>query len=167
MAGKTDFAQDEWRALLQSPMIAGIAVSAADPSGIFGMLKESMVSARALFSAKTDPNADALVKAVAAEFETSEGRTLAQQGLKESLTGSAPGEIKSKAIDALKRVAAILDAKAPADAAAYKTWLAGVAKSVAEAASEGGFLGFGGVQVSDAEKATLAEISSALGIPSV
>jgi hypothetical protein len=35
---------------------------------------------------------------------------------------------------------------------------------VAEAASEGGFLGIGGVQVSEAEKATLAEISNALGL---
>jgi hypothetical protein len=31
-------------------------------------------------------------------------------------------------------------------------------------AKEGGFLGFGGVQVSDAEKVTLAEMSSALGL---
>jgi hypothetical protein len=37
-----------------------------------------------------------------------------------------------------------------------------IAEHVAEAASEGGLLGFGGVKVSDAEKATLAEISSAL-----
>jgi len=35
---------------------------------------------------------------------------------------------------------------------------------VAEASTEGGFLGFGGVRVSDAEKATLTEISSALGL---
>jgi hypothetical protein len=34
---------------------------------------------------------------------------------------------------------------------------------VTEASKEGGFLGFGGVQVSDAEKATLAQIASALG----
>ena len=32
----------------------------------------------------------------------------------------------------------------------------------AEAGKEGGFMGFGGVAVSDAEKATLAEISTAL-----
>jgi hypothetical protein len=37
-------------------------------------------------------------------------------------------------------------------------------QAVAEAAPEGGFLGFGGVRVSDAEKATLAEISGALGL---
>jgi hypothetical protein len=35
---------------------------------------------------------------------------------------------------------------------------------VAEASTEGGFLGFGGVRVSEAEKATLAEISGALGV---
>jgi hypothetical protein len=59
-------------------------------------------------------------------------------------------------------VAALLDAKAPNDAAAFKSWLQSISQQVAEAAKEGGFLGFGGVQVSDAEKATLAEISSAL-----
>ena len=36
---------------------------------------------------------------------------------------------------------------------------------VAEAAKEGGFLGIGGVAVSDAENATLAEISNALKLP--
>jgi hypothetical protein len=34
---------------------------------------------------------------------------------------------------------------------------------VAEASAEGGFLGIGGVQVSEAEKATLGDISKALG----
>jgi hypothetical protein len=34
---------------------------------------------------------------------------------------------------------------------------------VAEAASEGSFLGFGGVRVSEAEKATLDDIAAALG----
>jgi hypothetical protein len=38
----------------------------------------------------------------------------------------------------------------------------GVAQKAAEAGTEGGFLGFGGVAVSDAEKATLVEISAAL-----
>jgi hypothetical protein len=35
---------------------------------------------------------------------------------------------------------------------------------VAEASKEGGFLGFGGVQVSEAERTTLAEISAALNL---
>ena len=66
---------------------------------------------------------------------------------------------------ALKATAALLDAKGGPDAAPFKTWLAGVAKSVAEAAPEGGFLGFGGIQVSETEKTTVAQIAAALGVP--
>ncbi len=55
-------------------------------------------------------------------------------------------------------------AKAPGDAAAFKGWLRQISQGTAEAASEGGgLLGLGGVQVSEAEKAPLAEISQALG----
>jgi hypothetical protein len=56
----------------------------------------------------------------------------------------------------------VVDAKAPGDTAAFKSWLRQISQHVAEAAKEGGFLGIGGVAVSEAEKATLAEISSAL-----
>ena len=99
-ARKTDFSSDEWKLLLQSPIIAGIAVSAADPSGLIGMMKESMASARALLQATADPNADALVKAVAGDFETSEGRGLAQDGVKATLTGAGkPADIVAKALE--------------------------------------------------------------------
>ena len=57
----------------------------------------------------------------------------------------------------------LLTRKLPSDAAAYKAWLLQIANNVAEASKEGGFLGFGGVDVSDAEKATLTEIAAALG----
>ena len=33
MATKANFTPDEWKSLLQSPLLVGIAVSAADPSG--------------------------------------------------------------------------------------------------------------------------------------
>ena len=95
---------------------------------------------------------------------TSEGRGLAQDGLKALLGGGKPTDIKPKALDALKAVSALVSSKAPTDAIAYKIWLAGVAKAVAEAAPEGGFLRFGGTQVSDPEKATVADIATALGV---
>jgi hypothetical protein len=164
MATKANFTPDEWKSLLQSPLLVGIAVSAADPSGLIGMLKESMASARAVVQAQADPNADELVKAVAGDFETSEGRGLAQDGLKTLLAGSKPADIAAKAVDAMHALSALLDAKAPADATAYKTWLSHVANEVAEAAPEGGFLGFGGAKVSEAEKASVAQIAAALGV---
>ena len=162
MANKASFTPEEWVLLLESPMMAGMAVSAAEPSGLFGMLKESFATGKLLVQAKSDASANELVKAVAADYETAEGRKAASEGLKAKLGGGQPGDIKAKALDALRQVAALLAAKAPADAAAYKAWLAHISQNVAEAAKEGGFLGFGGVQVSDAEKATLAEISAAL-----
>jgi hypothetical protein len=62
----------------------------------------------------------------------------------------------------LGEVSRLLDAKAPQDAEPFKAWLRGISQNVADAAKEGGFLGFGGVQVSDAEKATLADINKTL-----
>ena len=99
---------------------------------------------------------------MAQEFASGEGRTLMRERLQGTFTGAQPADLKRKAMDELRAVSSILDAKAPEDAAAFKAWLLEIAQQAAEAGTEGGFLGFGGVAVSDAEKATLAEISDAL-----
>jgi hypothetical protein len=164
MANKTNFTPDEWKLLLESPMMTSMAVTAADPSGLWGLLKESFASGSALAQAGSDASANPLVKAVAADFATTEGRTAARDELKARLAGSKPGDIKVKSIESLKQVCALVDAKAPADAAAFKGWLRRISENVAEAAEEGGFMGFGGVKVSEAEKATLSEISRTLGV---
>src|SRR5262245_17854150 len=118
-----------------------------------------MVAGRALIEAKSDAKSNELIKAGVGDLESSEGRAAARDGLQAALTGSKPGATK-----AVSGVRDVVDAKAPGDAAAFKTWLRHVSEGVAEASTEGGFLGFGGVGVSDAEKATLAEISGALGL---
>ena len=164
MADKTNFTKDEWALLLRSPMNAGMAITAAEPSGLWGLLKESFAGSAEMTHAAADPNANALVKAVVADFMSSEGRTVARDGLKAEFANSKPPEMKTKAIDSLRQVAAVLTSKAPGDAAAFKGWLRQIGQKTAEAASEGGGLFGGGVQVSEAEKATLGEISSALGI---
>ncbi len=164
MADKSSFSADEWQQLLASPMVAGMAVTAADPSGLFGLVKEGFAASSALAAARSDAGASALIKAVVADFETSEGRTAARDRLKAQFAGGEAASLKPKAIEALRNVSALLDAKAPADAATFKAWLRAIAQKVAEAAKEGGFLGFGGVQVSEAEKATLTEISTALNL---
>ena len=55
MADKTNFTKEEWTLLLESPMIAGMAVTAADPSGLWGLLKESFAGGSALAQAATVP----------------------------------------------------------------------------------------------------------------
>ena len=165
MTDKSTFTKDEWALLLESPMIAGMAITAADPSGLWGLLKESFAGGGALTQAMTSATTNALVKAVVADFSNSEGRSAARDGLKAKFANSQPADVKSKSLDSLRKVSALLDTKAPTDSMAFKNWLRQISQSTAEAATEGGGLfGIGGVQVSEAEKATLNEITSALGI---
>ena len=110
-----------------------------------------------------DAGSSELVKAVVAEYETSEGRSSVQEALRKRFAGAKPGDAVQRSLDNLREVSAILAAKAPGDAPAFKAWLSSISQKVAEASSEGGFLGIGGVQVSDAEKATLGDIAKALG----
>ena len=55
MTDKSNFTPDEWNLLLESPMAAGIAISAAEPSGLWGLLKESFASGTELAKAKMEP----------------------------------------------------------------------------------------------------------------
>ncbi len=164
MTDKSDFTVEEWKLLLESVMMAGIAVTAAEPSGLWGLLKESIASGSALAQAKLDPGSNPLIKAAVADLETSQGQSIARDGLKAQLASSKPIEIKARCIETLRQAGALVDAKAPADAAAFKGWLHQISQHVAEAAKECGFLGFGGVRVSESEKAALTEISNALGV---
>jgi hypothetical protein len=164
MASKTTFTPDEWNRILESVMLSGMAVTAADPSGLFGILKESMATGRTLLAAKADPASNELIKSIVNEFESGQGRQTARDQVQSRLKGVPIGAMKDKSIAALREVSVLVDNKAPTDAAGFKSWLHHIAENAAEASSEGGFMGFGGTQVSDAEKATLAEVSKALGI---
>jgi len=162
MVTRENFTSEEWTKLLESLMLTGMAVSAADPNGLWGTIKEALASRSALAASKAESGSNELVKAIIADFETREGRSAIQEALRKRLAGADPAEVVHRSLDTLHEVSAILAAKAPADAAAFKACLRGIGQKVAEASMEGGFLGFGGVQVSEAEKATLTDIAKAL-----
>lgn len=162
MAFKDRFAPEEWARVVGAPMLAGVAVTAADPGGLWGAVKEGTATASALRAGATSDEADGLVKEVASAYETSEGRDMARSVLKEQSSGKKPAEIVDAAVTELGAIAALVASKAPEAAPAFKTWLKEIAAKVAEAGTEGGFLGFGGVKVSDAEKATLDRVGAAL-----
>jgi hypothetical protein len=163
MTDKTSFTPEEWRQLLRSVSLAGVAVTAASPSGPIGVVKELFAAGKIVARANADVPANELIKAVAAELATQEGRTQATEGMQTEFAGASPDQIKARAIEALRRAAAIVDTKADArEAREFKLWLRSISQEVAEAAKEGGFLGIGGVRVSEAEQAVLREISEAL-----
>lgn len=164
MANKADFNTDEWSRVLASPLVVSTAITASDPSGLWGLMKEGAAGGWALLKVKQDATSNPLIKAVADDFSNSDARTLARDHVQSLFAGAQAAEMKRRAVNDLRSIASILDTKAPADSMAFKSWLREVAQKAAEAAKEGGFLGFGGIAVSEAEKATLAEVSAALGI---
>ena len=84
MTDKSSFTPDEWKLLLESVMMASLAVTAAEPSGLWGLLKESFAGGTELAKAKIDPGANALIKAVVADFGTTDGRSIARDDLKKT-----------------------------------------------------------------------------------
>lgn len=162
MATKADFTADEWTKLIESPMLVGMAISASEPSGLWGLLQEGFSGARQLADGRTSDSA--LIKAIVDDLATSEGRTLARDALQTRFNGAQSAEIVSRSIESLRGVSQILDNKAGSDAASMKAWLYAQAERVANSASEGGFLGFGGQKVSENERATLSQISQALSV---
>jgi hypothetical protein len=170
MSIKDNFSADEWARVVGAPMLAGMAVTAADPGGLWSVLRESAAVAGAMRqtgAAGHDTGGaegpDTLVAEVVAEYQTSDGRDLARGVLKGEVRGKKPAEIVEAALAELGAVAALVTEKAPQDAPAYKGWLNDLAHKVAEAGKEGGLLGFGGERVSHTERATLDRLATAIG----
>ena len=59
MANKSSFTPEEWSRLVASPVVASMAITAADPGGLWSLLQESMSSGWALLEAKQNAQANA------------------------------------------------------------------------------------------------------------
>lgn len=161
MAIKDSFSADEWSKVVQAPMLASMAVTAADPSGLIGAVQEAAATSKSMLDARGQEGT--LAKEVVTAFEDADTRTAIRQQVVSAARGKKPAEITEAAISELASVAGLVRSKAPDQAGAFIDWLRDTASRVAEAASEGGFMGFGGEKVSEAEKKTLADIDAALG----
>jgi hypothetical protein len=76
VSDKSNFTPDEWKLLLESVMAASIVITAAEPSGLWGVLKESFAGGTELAKAKMDPATDALIKAVVNDLARRKGEAL-------------------------------------------------------------------------------------------
>jgi hypothetical protein len=161
MATKADFTQEEWAQIRKSPIMASVAVVAASPSGPLGVIKEMLAMGRLIAETKLKSGSNPLVDSLVADIASPDGM---EQAKPDELKGMSAAQARRHAVDALKAVAALVDRKAPGDAAGFKTWIQDVANRVANAAKEGGFLGIGGTRVSADEEAALRETAAALGV---
>jgi hypothetical protein len=158
MTTKADFTEEEWATLVRAPMVAGAAISLADPGGPIEVLKETSAVIKVVTGSASEERDD-LVGEVAREV-----RGLAQQR-KNPLGDFKPrGALAGKEIlDELGRANELVSSKGtPEEAEAFRGFILECAQRAAEAAKEGGFMGFRAEQVSQGEKDMLEQLQSVL-----
>ena len=157
MTMKSDYAEDEWARIVRAPFVAGLAISLADPGGPIEAAKETMATMK---SATNPPSREQLLTEVALESRPwhSSGSTRSRAT---SPRSQPAGE---QVLEELREVKALVAAKAtPEETAAFGAWLVASAQAAADAAKEGGFMGFQAELVSEGEQAMLDQIREAVG----
>ncbi len=158
MTNKDDFTEEEWAQLLRAPMIAGFAISLADPGGPIELTKETMASLRA---ASSPPSTEELLTAVSHDIMEMAQRKKNPMGNYKIEKGAQAG---IQILDELRAVDGVVSAKAtPEEAQAFRAWLVAAAQAAADAAKEGGFMGFGAELVSQGERDMMARVAQAVG----
>lgn len=165
---KEQFSEDEWFLIASVPSMVGAAMAGAGKSGIIGTTKEAMASMKTLVAGKNQFPQNEVIEAILQKAESfSEAKDKAgvyrEKALSElkSREIKSPDEFNSYMLENCKKaISLVKERRSPEEAAQYRQWSMQIAEGVAKAASEGGFLGFGGEQVSDGEKQLLAQIDS-------
>jgi hypothetical protein len=156
---KSDFTEDEWATLVRAPIVAGTTITIADPGGPIEVVKETSAVVKFATGSSSEQRDD-LVGEVAREM-----RGLVEERKNPVGDFRPRGTLAGKEVlDELSRANEIVTAKAtPEEAQAFREWIMECAQRAAEAAKEGGFMGFRAEQVSQGEKDMLAQLRSALG----
>ncbi len=150
MTKKADFNAEEWSAVVEAPLLAGLHVVAADRGG---SIRESVAMAKVYAEVRKHHGQSELLDEL-----VSTPPAVDQQKVR------AAGDIGPQASARLQEAVALLQQKATAEEVdAYRNFVMDVAEAAAKAHKEGGFIGIGGKQVSDKEQAALNEIQAALG----
>lgn len=164
---------DDERLLLASlPHEIGSAVAFAGRSGLFGTGKELFTSAQAVLAGARDYPNNELIQSIVPDPKASDRSAEMAEAVKIRDWSTArmkakgiksPEAFTALALEDCRAASALLAKLDPAQAAEYRRWALSVADSVAQASTEGGFLGFGGERLSESEKKLIGEVQTALG----
>jgi hypothetical protein len=158
MTTKADFTDEEWARLERAPMIAGMAISIADPGGPIEAVKETMATLKTVTEAAQSGESE-LVGEVAKSFAEKAKNRQSPMGDFKPRGAMAGQEI----LEELGAVNELITQKATAEeAAAFREWLLTAAKRAADAAKEGGFMGFNAKRVSEGEQQMLDKLGEVL-----
>jgi hypothetical protein len=162
MTSKGDFTDEDWTRLKRSPFVAGMAISLADPGGPIEAFKETRATLKTVLAAAERGDHGDLVGELAREVTDDARHHENPLGGFKPKAATAGVEI----LDELRDVNGIATAKAsPEDAAAFRAWLIDAAQAAADAAKEGGFMGFHAERVSAGEQRMLESLREALAAP--
>lgn len=157
MSNKSAYTAEEWQVIFKAPPMVGLAVTLASPNGPFGVMKEMFAVGMALSDTLQKGSDNELVKALIDDMKARGTTPQRPEGI------DSPEKARAATMEALKALDELLARKTTSEEAhGFKLWLHGIAHKVAEASNEGGFLGFGGEKVSEAEKQALAAIGQTL-----
>ena len=165
------FTEEEIFLLSTTPTQIGTVMAFAEGSGL-GTIKEMFANSKAFIAGlKEYPNNEIITGVLpnVADFKESMGkakemREKAVSRLKDNGI-TTNDDLRVQIIKDCKAISQILDEKASVDESReYKEWAMSIARNVANAAKEGGFLGIGGTRVSEGEIEAFAQIADALGI---
>jgi phosphoribosylaminoimidazole-succinocarboxamide synthase len=161
MTTKDDFTDEEWARLERAPIVAGMAITLADPGGPIEAVKESVATIRTVTEAAQSGGGE-LVDLVATSFAEKAKQRQSPMGDFKPRGAMAGQEI----LDELRAVNELVTQKAtPDEAAAFREWLLTAAKRASEAAKEGGFMGFKAERVSEGEQQMLDKLADVLSQP--
>jgi hypothetical protein len=145
----------------RAPLVAGVAISLADPGGPLEAIKESSAALRTVLEAAREGGFGEFVQALARDVAAKAQRR------ENPLADFTPGRSRAveETLDELRAVNALLtDRAAPEDVEDFLEWIRTASQRAALAAKEGGFLGIGGERVSEREQQMLERIGEIFGV---
>ncbi len=165
------FNEEEQVMLSSLPTLIGSVMSLSEGSGL-GTVKELISSAQSVMSGAKDFPSNEIITGVLPNMTNRDEAMSKAKDLKTKLQSQlktheidSKDELRQYVIDTCKKVNEVLAGKAnQTEADEYKKWTLNVAENVAKSASEGGFMGFGGTQISHDEKELFEDISTALNV---
>lgn len=167
MSEREAYTDEEWATVVAAPVAVIAAVIGSSPGGPLAIMQEVGAAVkgfeRAAEQRRGNPLIAALLLSLKSRFEAFTGK--AGDPAAEQIDIFELGKDPARALAACRAARELLARKAPPEAAAELLgWLYELAGDVARAAPEGGFLGLGGAQVNEQERAILAQIAAALGL---
>jgi hypothetical protein len=134
----------------------------AGASGL-GTIKESFTLAHSVLAGQSSDVP--LIRDLSSSPEVQASQVALREMARKFESSSARDELHRISLEHARGSVALLRAKGtPEELGAFGAWLWNIAQGVAKAAKEGGFLGFGGTEISPPEQAYLAELKSALDL---